>query len=273
MKSEGGRLMYKGKLIYIDFYKPNFGEDDISVIDVKHLKALEIFTYISVQEIVFKLKQLIIEKYSDGLYITAEEFDSICYLNVSVHAGEDISSMCKYLDAISHPNIEDKEDAVIEVNEDLALFSVDYVEDKDIEEFTSHLYSLGFDISPYMEGQSAFERGAGDYRQIITFIFNSFATGIFNSVGEKALDKVVSKFEGLQNPRAGEVNINIIMDFISTRSSVNERDLRIIEISHLNDIEQEVKVTSRYKNFILRYNCRSKSITRYEEKPKSQTMI
>ena len=265
--------MSEGKLIYVDFYKPNFDEYGLSVIDVKHLKAIEIFTDISVQEIVFKMRQLIFEKYGDGLYINAEEFDLLCYLNVSVYFGEDISSMLAYLNEISLPKKADIEDSIIEMNEEVTLFSVDYAENKDIEELKSELKLLGIDWSLYLEGQSAFERGAGNYHQYFMFVLSNFTAGAINGIGKRTWNKLANKFEDYQNPKVSKVNPYTIKNHVSEISGINKHDLRITKISSLGDTELEIGVTSRYKEFIMRYDKESKTFTQYEEKDKSQTMI
>ena len=64
-----------------------------------------------------------------------------------------------------------------------------------------------------------------------------------------------------------------MIDYVTSVSDVNQRDLRITKVSPVNEKEIQINVSSRYKNFNLKYNNTSKSIISYEEIDKTQTMI
>lgn len=266
--------MENAKLLYVDIYRPIFDEDGVTTIDIKHLKKMDVYTDVSVQDVVFKLRQLIFQKYGDGLYIKAEEFDTICYLNVHVFFGEDISQLIEYLDSISSEKVATEEsDYLMEANEEVTLFSIDYIDSEEIEEFKLLSESLGLNPKIYLEGQSAFERGAGDYHQIVIFVLNALTGGALNKTGSHVMSKLFSRYAEYQNASIKKFNPKVAIEYVSMVSGVNQQNLRLTKISPLNENEQEIVVTNRYKDFVLHYDSESKTFNYFEEKDKSHTMI
>lgn len=268
--------MNDSKMIYIDLYRPIFIHAGLSIKEVKHLKKIDIYTDISIQEIVFTLRQLIFDKYGDGLYIKAEEFDSFCYLNVQIYFGEDISTLIDYLHSISKgiPEvIEEQTYYLNEVDEEVSFLSIEWADPEEIKDYESTIDSSEFESNRYLVGQSAFERGAGDYHQFFIFIIGAIATGALNEFGKHSFKKIINLSENKERASIVEFNPKIVIDYVTSVSDVNQRDLRITKVSPVNEKEIQINVSSRYKNFNLKYNNTSKSIISYEEIDKTQTMI
>lgn len=262
------------KQLYIDLYKTNFSEDGLTITDNKHLSEIDICTDVSVQEVVFKLRQLIFEKYNDGLSIKAEEFDSFCYLNVFVFFGEDVSTLIEYLESISLERVTCIDESSLDRDdEEVTFFSIDYVEPENIKEYELIMKAQGLDSEKYLLGQSAFERGAGDYHQIIVFVLEGIALGALSEFGRRSFKKFVDQFGEYQRPSLVKFNPNVAIDHVTERSRINKQDLRVTRTSPTEDNNIEIKVTSRYKDFILIYEKKLKSITHYEETSKSQTLL
>lgn len=268
--------MNESKMIYIDLYRPIFIHAGLSIKEVKHLKKIDIYTDISIQEIVFTLRQLIFDKYGDGLYIKAEEFDSFCYLNVHIYFGEDISTIIDYLHSISKdvPEvIEDQRYELDEVDEEVSFLSIEWADPEEIKDYELSIDSRKSESKRYLVGQSAFERGAGDYHHFFIFIIGAIATGALNEIGKRSYEKIINLIENEERASIVEFNPKIVIDYVVSISGVNRRNLRITKISPINKKEVQINVSSRYKNFHLKYNKASKSITSYQELDKTQTMI
>lgn len=268
--------MNEFKMIYIDLYRPMFTNAGLSIKEVKHLKKIDIYTDVSIQEIVFALRQQIFDKYGDGLYIQAEEFDSFCYLNVYIYFGEDISTLIDYLHSISKgiPEAIEKQIYYLnEVDEEVSFLSIERADPEEIKDYESTIDSSGFESNRYLVGQSAFERGAGDYHQFFIFIISAIATGALNEIGKRSLDKIKNLSENKERVSIVGFNPKIVIDYVASISGVNNRDLSITKIQPITEKEVQINVSSRYKNFKLKYNNTSKSIISYEEIDKTQTMI
>lgn len=264
------------KMVYIDLYMPIFTNDGVTIREVKHLKKLDIYTDINVQEIVFTLRELIFKRYGDGLHIKAEEFDSFTYLNVYIYFGEDVSTLIDYLDSISKdiPEVVKKEiHNLNEVDQEVSFLSIGWADSEEIKEYELTINSSGFELNNYLVGQSAFERGAGDYHQFFILIISALATGALNEIGKRSLDNIMSMFENKERTSIVEFNPKIVIDYVSSTSGVNSRDLRITRISPIDEKSIQISVSSRYKKFNLKYDNTSKSIISYEEIDKNKTMI
>ena len=266
--------MDNAKQLYIDLYKTNFSEDGMTVIENKHLSKIDICTDVDVQEVVFKLRELIFKRYSDGLSIKAEEFDSFCYLNVFVFFGEDVSTLIEYLESISLDNVTCIDESSLKREDgEVTFLSIDYIDQEDLKEFELLMKAQGLDSEKYLLGQSAYERGAGDYHQIIVFVVEGIALGALSEFGRRSIKKFFDQFGEYQRPSPIKFNPDIAIDYVSERSGFNKQDLRVTRVSPTEDKNIEIKVTSRYKDFLLTYEKKSKSITHYEETSKSQTLI
>lgn len=268
--------MNKFKNIYIDLYRPIFTNTGLLIKEVKHLKQMNVYTEVSTQKIVFTLRQLIFDKYGDGLYIKAEEFDSFCYLNVHIYFGEDISTIIDYLQSISKdvPEvIEDQRYELDEIDEEVSFLSIEWADPEEIKDYELSIDSSKSESKRYLVGQSAFERGAGDYHQFFIFIIGAIATGALNEIGRRSYEKIINLIENEERASIVEFNPKIVIDYVVSISGVNRRNLRITKTSPINEKEAQIIVSSRYKNFHLNYNKASKSITSYQELDKSQTMI
>ncbi|MBG9978874.1 hypothetical protein [Ruoffia tabacinasalis] len=268
--------MNKFKNIYIDLYRPIFTNTGLSIKEVKHLKKVDIYTEVSIQKIVFTLRQLIFDKYGDGLYIIAEEFDSFCYLNVHIYFGEDISTLIDYLHFISKdvPEvIEDQTNELDETDEEVSFLSFEWAAPEEIKDYELTINSSKSESKRYLVGQSAFERGAGDYHQFFIFIIGAIATGALSEIGKCSYENIINLIKNEERVSVVEFNPKIVIDYVVSISGVNRRNLRITKISPINNKEVQINVSSRYKNFCLEYNKTSKSITSYQESDKTQTMI
>lgn len=265
--------MDNAKQLYIDLYKTNFSEDGMTVIENKHLSKIDICTDVDVQEIVFKLRELIFKRYGDGLSIKAEEFDSFCYLNVFVFFGEDISTLLEYFKSISIEKVTCINESSLDKDKEVTFLSVDYVEPEDIIEYELLMKEQGVNPKKYLLGQSAFERGAGDYHQVIIFILEGIALGALTEVGRRSLGKLIDQYGDPQKPSINKYNPNVAIDYVSEISGVNKQHLRIARTLPIDDNTLEIKVTSRYKDFMLTFEKESSMISHYEEKEKNQTLI
>ncbi|KKI85095.1 hypothetical protein [Shouchella clausii] len=113
------------KMVYVDIYHTKFEDDGIMPKELIHLHAMDVYTNISVAEIIEQLRLCIYHRYGDGLFIKAEEFQTECFLTVEIFFGDDYSSLTDYLSSINLPHKIPKQISKL-TNNDVAL-SVDFM--------------------------------------------------------------------------------------------------------------------------------------------------
>lgn len=252
------------KNVYVDFYHSLFENDGVSIDELVHLNSMDIITETDIGNVVEQLKQLIFKPYGDGLYIQAEEFKDLCYLNVIIMFGEDYSSLAEYLDSINST-------AKVEVNKDdhSNFLSVDYFfsqeETKDLREL---LEKSGIESEVYFIERKAFDRGAGDYHENVIL---SFLKGSAAAMGSRITNHLMGKF-GEYNPRLTSFNTEHILSHISKETGINKQDLRVTKIEDIPDNKIEIQITNRYKKIKVVYDKPTRLIN-YEVLAKTRTMI
>jgi len=267
------------KKVYIDIYHPVADDEGFPTKDVIHLTAIDINTDIKIGKVVDKLTELTLEYYNDGLYIEAEEFEQTCYLNIFLMFGKEYKFLVEYLYSINIEQI--KTASQIKNQKDLFL-SVDYLFDEnDTEDLVRELNDFGVEVKIHLINRKAFERGAGDYHELIMMSIQSGLVGAAGALGKRLMDKLIDKYDDYQSPRIHKVNTEKVLEFISNEVSINKRDLEIYSVKDLEkDYKEEgtdsdkveIMITSRYKRVKVIYEKSTKFIN-YEVIDKTQTMI
>lgn len=261
------------KVLYIDLYHPVFLDDLITTTDVLHLHSMDICTDVAIDKIVEKIHFLIFERYGDGLYIQAEEYETICYLNVFVMFGEDISSIVNYINSINNPEklyLKDKASQSASSSNRNTFVSIDFFSDQqEIDEVKLYLDALGLENELYLTERKAFQRGAGDYHENIIL---SLITGSAQAIGNRLTNYLIDKCEHYQSPRISTINTDKIITYLSEQTGINKQDLHINRLNNISENEIEVIIINRYKTFTAQFNRKTNTIN-YEEKSKTQTMI
>lgn len=267
------------KKVYIDIYHPVADDEGFPTKDVIHLTAIDINTNIKIGKVVDKLTELTLEYYHDGLYIEAEEFEQSCYINIFIMFGKEYKFLVEYLYSIDIEQIESA--SKIKNKEDIFL-SIDYLFDqKDTDVLVRELNDFGVEVKIHLINRKAFERGAGDYHELIMMSIQSGLIGAAGALGKRLIDKLIDKYDDYQSPRIHKVNTKEILEFISNEVSINKRDLEIYSVKDLekdykeegkNSDKVEIIITSRYKRVKVIYEISTKNIN-YEVIDKTQTMI
>lgn len=256
------------KIVYVDIYYSLFEEDGMNIRELLHLDSIDIRTNVDIGEVISDLKQLIFKKYGDGLYIKAEEFEEICYLNIIIMFGKEYEFLVEYLDTINDPN-----DKLVDhlSNEDHRYFvSVDYFfNQRETEELKKILDELGVESKVYFIERQAFERGAGDYHENVIL---SFLSGSVEAIGNRLTHILMDRLSRHQNPRIVKFNIDKVITYISEETGINKQDLHVSKIEHNQNSITEIEIINRYKKIKVQYDQNTKAIS-YEIDDKTQTMI
>lgn len=244
-----------------------FEDDGVTTKELVHLNSMDINTDIDIGNVVERLRFLIFKQHGDGLYIQAEEFGNLCYLNIIIMFGEDYNLLAEYLDSI-HRSEEVKVDKTTIPNQENFL-SVDYFfnqeETKDLRRFFKN---SGIESNVYFIERKAFERGAGDYHENVIL---SFLAGSAEAIGNRVTNLLMDKFSS-NNPRLTNFNTDNILSYISEETGINKQDLHLTKIENISESQIEINITNRYKSIKVLYNKADKSIN-YEVMDKTQTMI
>ncbi|MFS0820407.1 hypothetical protein [Bacillus sp. 1P02SD] len=255
------------KKVYIDFYHSLYEDDGLTTKELVHLNSMDINTDIDIGNVVEQLKLLIFKQYGDGLFIQAEEFENLCYINIIIMFGEDHNLLAEYLGTI-HRSEEVKVNKITAPSQGNFL-SVDYFfnqeETKDLRRL---LNNLGIESKVYFIERKAFERGAGDYHENVIL---SFLAGSAEAIGNRVTNLLMDKF-GNHNPRLTNFNTDNILSHISEETGINKQDLHLTKIENISNGRTEINITNRYKSIKVIYDKDAKSIN-YEVMDKTQTMI
>lgn len=267
------------KKVYIDIYHPLEDNKGFPTKNVIHLKAIDIQTDINIDEVVSKLTELILEYYGDGLRVEAEEFEEFCYINVFLMFGKEYKFLVDYLYSI---NLKESENTSQIKNIENIFLSIDYFFDEnDRNTLIKELNDLVIEAEFYLINRKRFERGAGDYHELIMLAIKSSISGAGTALGKILMDKLVDIYDDYQNPRIHKVNTEKVLEFISREVDINKADLKIYSVKNLKEPfnekgkkaeKMEILITSRYKNIQVICEKNSK-ITSYEVENKTQTMI
>ncbi|WP_214835080.1 hypothetical protein [Exiguobacterium sp. E4787] len=251
------------KQIYIDFYKPIWDEVQMHYNEVQHMKDLEVITDIDLDTILESLKKYL---GGDGFYITIEEFDSICFINVVTYFHQDIKELEEYVTTLSKDTLITKENEI----EHAIYLSVDSISDQeDIDRLVTLLKEEGIEIEFELRRKSAFERGAGDFHEDLILSVLSAITG---KLTEAVFDKVQNKFSARRNLRLHTIDIERLKEYVTHKTSINVNDLKVRSIKTLEAGLTEVILTSRYKDVVVTADQSYKHID-FNVVQKTQTLI
>lgn len=238
--------------------------------EFNHLYDMSIVTTEELDEIVNQIKSLIFDYYNDGLYIRAEEFEDICYLNIILLFGEEYEFLLPYLNDLhidSSINGE-KADELMEPTE--AFLSIDYADQSDIKKLQEILKGNGIATEVYYTETNAFERGAGDYHE--NFLL-AILTGAGEKIGEEIISIISEKFRPFQRVGVNSINKEELIAYISQQTDINKRDLHMKNVKKIENEEMvEVLIVNRYKEIKVTCTMDLKTIN-YEIKNKTETMI
>lgn len=251
------------KQIYIDFYKPIWDEVQMHYKEVQHIKGLEVVTDIDFNTILENLKKYL---GGDGFYITIEEFDTVCFINVVTYFHQDIKELEEYIATLSKGTLITKEDKIARA----IYLSVDSVSgQEDIDRLVKLLNEEEIEIEFELRRKSSFERGAGDFHEDLIFSVFSAVTG---KLTEAVIDKVQNKFSARRNLRLHTIDIERLKEYVAHKTSINVNDLKVRSIKTLEDGLTEVILTSRYKDVVVTVDKSYKKVA-FDVVQKTQTLI
>ncbi|WYU51915.1 hypothetical protein MHH67_21520 [Bacillus sp. FSL K6-0047] len=255
------------KKVYIDFYHSIFEDDGLTTKELVHLNSMDINTDVDIGSVVEQLRLLIFKQYGDGLYIQAEEYGNLCYLNIIIMFGEDYNLLAEYLDSIHRPG-EIKFNKTAIPNQGNFL-SIDYFSNQEeTKDLRRLLRNWNIESKVYFIERKAFERGAGDYHENVIL---SFLAGSAEAIGNRVTNILMDKFGGY-NPRVTNFNTDNVLSYISEETGINKQDLHLTKIENISKNKIAINVANRYKCIKVLYDKNTKSIN-YEVMDKTQTMI
>lgn len=258
--------MINNREIHIDIYHSISDEYGLTYIENKLLYSSTIKSDIKMDDLVRKIRELIFEYYGDGLYITAEDFDDVGYININLLFGEDYFFLTEYFDSINNnEQILLAESKSIESN---VFINVENIfDDSDYEKLKKIFKEYGVEAEVYSKQISTFERGAGDFHIDLLIlalepIRDSLVAKLKKIFGDASIQVV--KFDALSYRACAATLANEAERFLKFQSSkiVNE-EAKI----------QEVIFTSRKNKIILNVDIVSGKIVESEVLAKSQTGI
>jgi len=258
--------MINNREIHIDIYHSISDKYGLTYIENKLLYSSTINSDINMDDLVRKIIKLIFDYYGDGLYIIAEDFDDVGYINIYLLFGEDYFFLTEYFDSINNngqiPPVESKS---IKSNGFIHIENI--FDDSDYEKLERIFKEYGVEAELYSKQISAFEKGAGDFHIDLLIL-----------ALEPIRDSLVAKLKkvfGKSSIQIVEFDVLSYRSYVATLVNEAERFLKFQSSKIVNKESrvQEVIFTSRKNKIILHVDIVSGKIVESEVLVKSQTGI